>query len=87
MKKTIIGFAIATLGIIGAARADASRLDPTAWRCAYTGDANVGYVVPSNVVALTVDGQPPNDQSCYVQTKFGRITGTWVRLGSVALGR
>jgi hypothetical protein len=87
MKKMIIGVAIAALGIIGPSHANASGPGLTAWRCAYTGDANVGFAIPSSVAALTVDGRPPNDQSCDVQTKIGQISGTWVRLGSVPLGR
>jgi hypothetical protein len=85
MKKAIIGLAIAALGIIAPAHADASHPELTAWRCAYTGDANIGYATPSNFTALTVDGQLPNGQYCIVRTRIGPISGTWVRLGSVRL--
>jgi hypothetical protein len=86
MKKAIIGVAIVALGTIAPVHADASRPALAAWRCAYMGDANVGFAIPSNAAALTVDGHSPNDQSCKVQTKIGLISGTWVRLGSVTVG-
>jgi len=86
MKRTIIGVAIAAVGIIGPAHADASHPELTAWRCAYTGDANVGYAIPSNITALTADVQLPTGQYCIVRTRIGPISGTWVRLGSVRLG-